>query len=111
MTNTENLHAHVSTSMTDCDGRMDRDWVAMMNDDEVASEFGDLEFQGRMLTNLVSWSEPSQTNVTPFEDGTVRIEVSYAHDEGMFWGEALTCTDDCPETSSQRDHQAEAAGY
>lgn len=111
--NTENLHAHVETSMTDCDGRMDRDWVAQMNDEELASEFGDLDFKSRMLSNLVSWSYQNTVTIEGVETGHGEtIEVSYAHDEGRFWGRAVLCTDECDESAhGQRDHAAEAMGY
>lgn len=112
MENIENLHAHVSTSMSDCDGRMNRNFVSVMNDDERASEFGELEFKSRMLSNLVSWSYANKVEITPFEDGSERIEVSYMHDEGSFHGEALTCTDDCDDDyRSQSDLYAEMMGY
>lgn len=100
--------------MSDCDGRMSRDWVALMNDEERASEFSDLDFKARMLSNLVSWSYQNKVTIEGTESGHDEvIEVTYAHEEGHFWGQARLCTDETcdPEIRGQHDLYAEMMGY
>lgn len=107
------LHAHYESSSVDCDGRMDRSYVISPNDDERASEFGDLEFKERVLGNVVSVTGLGGTlTVTTFEDGTARLSWGEQTDEGSRSVEATFCEDDCDDAEySQRDHSAEAMGY
>ena len=111
MENTENLHAHFETTMTDCDGRMDRDYVYTPNEGE-----DDYDFKSRVLMSLVSWSNENRVVFKSGEtDGYAweTIEVSYTHDEGKFYGEATICQDATCDLGEQgqRDHFAEAMGY
>lgn len=107
--NTSTLHFHVETSSTDCDGRLDRDYITTINEGE--DEYG---FKARVLSSLVSWSYENRVvfNDEDSEGGT-EIEVSYQHDEGRFYGEARLCrNEDCDHSKAgQRDHYAEAMGY
>lgn len=107
-----NLHAHYESSSTDCDGRMDRSYVIVPNDDERASEFGDIEFQERVLGNVVSMTGLGGTLRVETEPA-IRLIWSEATDEGGRSVEATFCNDEsCDETEySQRDHAAEAMGY
>lgn len=103
---TKNLHVHMSTTMTDCDGRMDRDYVMLPNDGE-----DDYDFKARVLMGMVSWSYENRVEFTGDYDLPV-VEVNYAHDEGVYQGEAAYCTDEHPDApATQRDHYAEAMGY
>lgn len=108
MTNT--LHAHVDTASADCDGPMYREYVCQMNSDETTSEFGDLEFKGRMLTNQVSFHSEFGVTVKADEHG---FEMHEQTDEGyrsahVRWCEDETCDS---EAYSQRDVYAEMMGY
>lgn len=111
-----NLHAHYSSSSVDCDGPFEQSYVMVMNDDERASEFGDIEFHNRVLTNAVSLYS-SQFG------GTLRVERDEDDGQAMFFWherteegsrsvEARLCTDACDESEySQRDYYAEMMGY
>lgn len=100
------FHAHIETSSTDCDGRLDRDYVSEARPDE-----DNYDFKARTLSALVSWSYPNRVEFRG--DDSDEIEVSYQHDEGSFYGEARFCGNpECnPNKSGQRDHYAEAMGY
>lgn len=108
------LHAHFSTTSTDCDGRIDRDYVLVMDDDERASEFGDIEFHDRvvaLVVNTYSLDSEGTLRVTKHDDGT-RLEWSEPTEEGFRHTEVSFCSDDCDEAATNyRDHTAESMGY
>lgn len=110
MTNTNSLHAHVDTAARDCDGPVYRDWVETMTDGERASDFPDLDFKARILSNHVSFSPADKVTVTVREDGFVMEE---ATEEGFRSAEVRWCEDeDCdPDKRGQRDVYAELMGY
>jgi hypothetical protein len=114
---TTNLHAHVSTSSSDCDGPMYRDYVATMNDAEQAEDregdergynnFADLHFKARILSNHVSFHAVCEISTN--EDG---FHVHENTDEGYRAAEVRWCEDECDESlASQRDVYAEMMGY
>lgn len=101
------LHAHISSESTDCDGRYSRTWVEQMNEDEAKSDFSDLDFKSRVLSNAVSFHEL----------GTVEMQNGGFHanmqtEEGYRYTNVVWCEDICDDTKSTfRDHSAEAMGY
>lgn len=115
---TSHLHAHISTTATDCDGRMDYDYVVSLNEAEIAehekaagvNDFHDLHFKARVLGNLATFCPDYQQTIIIEEDG---IETQESTEEGHRHSQAQWCEDpDCdPNQQSQRDHAAEAMGY
>lgn len=110
---TTTLHAHVSTSSSDCDGPMYREYVEVFNDDETAesgkayNDFSDLHFKARILSNAVSFHATCKVEVD--EDGFQYHEQT---DEGYRAVHVSWCESDCDESqSSQRDVFAEQMGY
>lgn len=110
-----NLHAHVSTASSDCDGPMYHEYVSTLNDAERAmhekaqgvNDFHDLEFKARILSNHVSFH--SNTRVEVDERGFTTHEQT---DEGYRSAEVRWCEDDCnTDARSQRDVFAEQMGY
>jgi len=113
---TKNLHAHVSTSSSDCDGPMYREYVSGLNDAELTehyrangvNDFHDLNFKARILENHVSFNGFVTVNMTaegfnthePTEEGYRAAEVRWCEDE--------TCD---PNAYSQRDVYAEQMNY
>lgn len=102
------LHAHVSTESADCDGRYSRSSVELVNSDEEASDFTDLDFQARILSNAVIFHGQTDVKVRP--DGFVAVSPT---EEGYVHTEVQWCQEErCQELRSTfRDHSAEAAGY
>lgn len=111
------LHAHFSTTSTDCDGRIDRDYVLVMTDEERASEFGDIEFHDRIVASVVnSYSLDGEARLTvtrlPGEHKEVRLVWEEPTEEGFRHTEVTICSDRCDEAeTSYRDHRAESMGY
>lgn len=112
-----NLHAHIDTYAVDCDGPISNSYVMTMNDDEKASEFGDIEFHNRVVASVVN-------TYSIFQQGTLRVtsgegadyvamlEWSEQTEEGGRSTSAFICENDCDTGErSYRDHRAEDAGY
>lgn len=112
---TKHLHAHFSSSSHDCDGRIDREYIIEPNLDETASEFGDLDFEQRLLATVVSTSGMGgELKVITFpEDRTYRLIWNEQTDEGNRYIEVLTCVNEACDTAEHtyRDHRAESMGY
>ncbi|GAB3863470.1 hypothetical protein GCM10028801_31170 [Nocardioides maradonensis] len=113
------LHAHIDTRSTDCDGTIDRRYVAEMTDRERANDLAELQFRNRVLADIVN-TQPwinGQLKIGTYDSSrspqhATRMEWFEETEEGSIWREATFCTeDDCDMTYSQRDHSAEAAGY
>lgn len=103
------LHCHFSTSATDCDGRIDRDYIMVSNEGQ-----DEYDFRSFVLGMLIGLGDGTLTQVTGESAGLpwTRLEWSEPTEEGHHYGEALLCQDDCDlEEHHYRDHQAEAAGY
>lgn len=101
------LHAHVSGSSRDCDGKYTFGRVEEMNDEERGDDLGDLHFKDRVLSNTVTLHGHGELTVKP--EGLSWFEQT---DEGYRESTVRWCEDDCPDMRSwQRDHSAEAAGY
>lgn len=118
---TTNLHAHIDTASSDCDGPMYREYVVSLNDDEVAmhdaaeanggvNDFHDYEFKARVLSSQVSWHPLEESTVTLTQDG---FTVHEPTDEGYRSSHVRWCEEDScdPEAYSQRDVYAEMMGY
>lgn len=115
---TTNLHAHVSTAASDCDGPLYRDYITELNDDERAmheqangvNDFHDLTFKERVLGNHVSFHPENEVWVKVTEDGFTTSERT---DEGYQSAEVRWCEDEScdPNAASQRDVFAEQMGY
>lgn len=116
--NSNELHAHVSSDTSDCDGRISRSYVITFNDDErrensrLINNFADLHFKERVLGGVVSF-HPSgfdgDAEVHITRDGFTYSEPT---DEGYHHVEVEWCEDDCSEVrETYRDHRAESMGY
>lgn len=115
---TSHLHAHISTTATDCDGRMDYDYVVSLNETEIAehqkaggvNDFHDLSFKGRVLQHVATFCPYDTQTITIDNDG---FEAQESTDEGHRHSQVQWCEDpDCdPNEHSQRDYSAEAMGY
>lgn len=110
------IHAHVETASQDCDGRYTGGHLMVPTFEEQSSEFGDIEFHHRVVSqavNTYSLMDSGTLTVNKMEDGDVRLSWSEATEEGFRQTEITICTDDCDLGDSpwQRDHSAEAAGY
>lgn len=114
---TTNLHAHVSSTSADCDGRYDRDYITWLNDDEMAehqkaqgvNDFHDLHFKERVLGGIVSFSpDHDAAEVRIHRNG---FRYNEPTDEGYRYVEVTWCEDDCEDPDTYRDHTAEAMGY
>lgn len=117
MTNT-NIHAHVETYSTDCDGPMSSGYLMAMNDNEKRSDYGDIEFHHRVVTRVVntySIFTEGTLKVQNEGDNGIRLNWSEVTEEGGRSVEALICDDETclydDEGFWQRDHRAEEAGY
>lgn len=109
MTTTTNLHAHIATASSDCDGPMYRDYVTTMNAAEQADQFGDLAFKERVMGNHVSFSPLDKVQVEVTSEGFTMHDVT---DEGYRSAEVRWCEDECADGEySQRDVYAEMMGY
>lgn len=120
MNDNANLHAHISTASSDCDGPQYNEWVQTMNDDERAEDavaskrgynnFSDLQFKERILCNHVSLHSEFGVTVKGDADGFFMNEPT---EEGYRSAEVRWCTDEDCDTDerSHRDVFAEQMGY
>lgn len=105
MTNT--LHAHVSSTSTDCDGMYSREYVMVQEDGQ--DEF---DFQTRVMDNLVSTTGFGGTLKVHNDEDGLRMEWMETTEEGSRHLDADFCTKDCEtDMSLTRDHSAEAMNY
>lgn len=103
------LHAHVTTNSRDCDGGHGMEYVSTMNDTEKGSQFADLDFKARILSNHVSFHSEFGVTVKVDEHG---FNMSEQTDEGYRAAQIQWCEDDCDENdNSVYDEYAELAGY
>lgn len=111
------LHAHVDRTATDCDGRFDQSYIVSMNESEITSQFGDIEFHHRVVNlavNTYSILATGTLKVERFGVGTSEVRITWSEptEEGSVQTEATFCTDDCDlNVHTQRDHTAESMGY
>jgi hypothetical protein len=114
------LHAHVSTTATDCDGRIDNDYVLTMNEAEIAesqqqyNDFSDIHFRERVIGSIMHLTGGPGTLTVHSEPGTWADRVVWEQEteEGGRNNMALFCEDDCDEAETRyRDHRAESMGY
>lgn len=114
-----NLHAHIATAATDCDGPMYREYTAFISPEERAqhlaangiNDFTEIKFRERILASQVSVYSvgPGGLTMKADEHGFTWNEGT---DEGSRGGEVRWCDDrDCGESYSQRDIYAEMMGY
>ena len=119
-----NIHAHVETYSTDCDGPIVYDYVITPNEEEIAeheakngvNDFSDIQFHHRVVAHVVNtYSLYSQGTLTvnKLEDGSVRLSWTEQTDEGSRNVEATICEDEGCDTgvTRYRDIRAEEAGY
>lgn len=112
-----NLHAHMESRVSDCDGPLDRDWVVTMPEVPEGTDVSDAEyaFRSRVLASMVSTQgeHDGTLSVRTFDDGTSRLSWAERTEEGYRMVEATFCVDEScdPEAHGQRDHFAEAMGY
>lgn len=109
------LHAHVETYSTDCDGQYPGGETVEMTFEEQAGHdqdnwFGDLNFMNRVFVRFAGPYAVLRMTVTVDEDG---FEVEEQHDEGVRRAEVKWCRDDScePVKPWRRDLTAERAGY
>jgi len=111
------IHAHFSTRSSDCDGTYDRTYTVTPNDDERASEFGDIEFHDRVVASVVnaySILASGRLSVEKRDDGTVTLQWDEGTEEGGIATTATLCEDETCDVDDEptfRDHTAERAGY
>ena len=109
------LHAHFEKASRDCDGLYTQDYVITMTDEEIASEFGDIEFTDRVVASVVnaySLDSTGTLSVVRLDDGDVRMSWREPTEEGYTSTEVTLCKDDCDTGEhSYRDHTAESEGY
>lgn len=115
------IHAHIDTYSTDCDGGYSRSHVMTLNDAErkmagqPINDFHEIDFTNRVVgtvVNAYSLMQEGRLTVRNYNDGRVRLNWSEATEEGARHVEATICHDECDtEEHSQRDHRAEAMGY
>lgn len=117
MTTTSNLHAHVSTHATDCDGPIYREYI-MRVDPERDQQFGDdgeIGFRERMLCHIVGVYTCFDGTLTVTSDewaGLTKIlDWSEKTEEGARSSRVEFCTDQCEDVSSFRDIYAEQMNY
>lgn len=111
-----NLHAHIATGTSDCDGPMYRDYTVFLNDEEKAeherqdgvNDFHDLHFKSRILGDMVSFSPFVAVKVEVTTHGFTASEET---EEGFRHCEVTWCEHECGESYSQRDIYAEMMGY
>lgn len=122
---TENeIHAHVDSYSTDCDGAISRSYLMTLTDADRAkreaaagvNDFTDIEFTDRVVAHMVnaySLMYEGKLTVRKHEDGDVMLNWSEATEEGGRAVDVRICRDACDlgEDSSYRDHRAEAMGY
>lgn len=108
-------HAHFETAAQDCDGLITRTYTIWANEEETASDFGDIEFTDRivaMCVNAYSLDSTGRLDVTKLSSGEVRLEWGEPTEEGGRSTTATICSDDCEDDDgSYRDHRAESMGY
>ena len=111
------MHAHIDWTAQDCDGTLSGSHALTMTEEEQASDFGDLEFQGRVLSDVVNVGARHGTLTVEEDedDGTPRLDWSESTEEGgrtvsaVFYADDACCLSD--HATTRRDHTAEAAGY
>lgn len=110
------MHAHIDWTAQDCDGTLSGSHALLMTETERAMQFGELEFQGRVVSDVVNVNARKGTlTVEECEDGTPSLHWSETTDEGgrsvtaTFYADHEYCGSD--HTPTRRDHTAEAAGY
>lgn len=84
------VHAHVTRSSADCDGRYESGRVDRPSAEERCSEFGHLMFQERVVASVVNVLSMSGT-LHVSENG---VEWSEATEEGYLFEEVEWCSDD-----------------
>lgn len=101
------LHAHVESRSRDCDGTYDKTWVDVPSTVERMNEYGDLEFQNRVVTSVISlFGHGTLTVASESCSWHEETEEGYRHVEITWCAE-----EDCDRTSTFRDHTAESMGY
>ena len=111
------IHAHVETYSTDCDGPLSGGFVMVPTDDDLTSDFADIEFHHRVVSYVVnSYSLMAGGNlrVSRCDDGRTILVWTEATEEGGRRIDATICNDegcDLGEEPWQRDHRAESMGY
>jgi hypothetical protein len=111
------MHAHIEWEATDCDGRLSGSHAMLMTEEETAADFGDIDFQHRVLSSVVNVGARRGTlTVEETEDGTPSLSWSETTEEGSRYVEATFYVNEnhCPESAHKtprRDHRAESAGY
>ena len=110
------IHAHFESRSSDCDGTYDRSHVMTPNDEERASEFGDIEFHDRVVASVVNTYSILATGTLEVvkHDDCVRLSWTESTEEGGIHTEVTLCEDESCDTSGTgtfRDHTAERAGY
>ena len=116
-----NLHAHISQTSSDCDGRYENDYVIGLTAEEFAesqqavNDFHAITFRERVMCSLVHVTGGFGTLVVHSESGewADRMAWSQNTEEGFRHNEAVFCEDEScdPEATRHRDHSAEAMGY
>lgn len=108
------LHAHVETASRDCDGLYTGDYVLEPRGHD-RDGLADVRFHERIVTSIASTyaTEGGTLEVEALDGGAVRYSWREQTEEGFREAIATTCTrEDCArDSSSFRDHTAEAAGY
>ena len=109
------IHAHIETYSTDCDGPISRTYVMTMNDSERNSDFGDIEFHDRVTAHIVntfSLMSTGRLDVNKYDSNHVSLRWFEPTEEGSNDKRAVFCADDCDTgENSYCDHRAESAGY
>jgi hypothetical protein len=116
------IHAHIETYSSDCDGTYTRTHVMTLNDSErrmagqPINDFHEIDFTNRVVGSVVnaySLMQEGGLTVRNYNDGRVRLYWSEATEEGGIAKEATICRDDCDltEDATYRDHRAESMGY
>lgn len=111
------IHAHIETCSTDCDGPLTGGFVMVPTEDDLTSDFADIEFHHRVVSYVVnSYSLMAEGNlrVIKCDDGRTILIWAEATEEGGRRIDATICEDescDLGEEAWQRDLRAEEAGY
>ena len=112
----QNLHAHVVTHSSDCDGALTREYVRTQTVEEKADEFGEIHFRDRMAGLVVNtFSILYSGNLHVYrngEGGEVTLVWSEQTEEGGINTTVTFCDSECnPEYEAYRDHRAESMNY
>ena len=118
-----NYHAHQTSASRDCDGLYDsyRTWwpdpsIFPPDDNDAANgrPVNEYDFEAALLRGMIpltSQEGPTNIEIATTRTGDPTISVYYPTEEGFVYEAATLCRDDCPDENSQRDHNAERAGY